>query len=88
MKLLNCRACQDIVLLQREPRACKCGKSSGRYTGPVLAEYSGPARILCIRGTDYCRDDTHVEHPWWFVEESDHIRKLDASRKAGQKEAQ
>ena len=77
MKLLNCRACQDIVLLQEETRTCKCGKSSGRYTSPVLAEYQGPARIIGIKSIDYHRGEFDVEYPWRFLGNSKHIRKLD-----------
>ena len=83
MKLLNCRACQDIVLLQNEIRTCKCGKSSGRYTTPVLAEYQGPARIIGMRSLDYHRGENGVEYPWWFIHNSDHIRKLDEQEKSG-----
>jgi hypothetical protein len=77
MKLLNCISCQDIVLLQKEWRTCKCGKSSGRYTTAVLAEYQGPARIIGVRSLDYHRGESGREYPWWFIEKSDHIKKLD-----------
>ena len=31
MKLLLCLSCGDVVQMRPEPRACACGKSSGRY---------------------------------------------------------
>jgi hypothetical protein len=84
MKLLNCLSCQDIVLLQNETRTCKCGRSSGRYTTPVLAEYQGPARIIGMRSIDYHQGKSEVEYPWWFFEKSDHIRKLDGQNESGE----
>jgi hypothetical protein len=77
MKLLNCIACQDIVLLHSESRSCRCGKSSGRYTTAVLAEYRGPARVIGMRSMDYWRGEPGAEHVWWFIEDGHHIRKLD-----------
>lgn len=43
MKFIRCTECTDIIKLFSEPRSCKCGKSSGRYTDKVNAVYSGPA---------------------------------------------
>jgi hypothetical protein len=77
MKLLNCMACQDIVLLHDELRRCKCGRSAGRYTTAVLAEYSGPARIIGMRSIDYHTAQPGVQYPWWFMAESEHIRKVE-----------
>lgn len=43
MKLLLCRECNDIFNLRMEEKKCGCGKTSGRYTDEVNAEYRGPA---------------------------------------------
>ena len=31
MKLIFCPECADVVALHREPRTCRCGRSSGHY---------------------------------------------------------
>lgn len=51
MKLLLCRACQDVLKLQespsqREARRCKCGKSGGRYLDQLNAEFWGRHALL------------------------------------------
>lgn len=48
MKLLYCRACQDIQRLHHtaELRACQCGRSRGRYRNSRAVEVSGPCIVL------------------------------------------
>jgi hypothetical protein len=77
MKLLNCLACRDVVLLlSGEERRCLCGRSRGRYTeGGVVAKYSGPARILGIRNLDYERAEPGRRYPWFVVPEGHHVER-------------
>lgn len=51
MKLLLCRACQDVLKLQESvsqhsARWCRCGKSGGRYLDDSNAEYWGKDALL------------------------------------------
>jgi hypothetical protein len=44
MKLIFCLKCNDVVLLAKVPRHCKCKKSGGKYHADGLqAEYWGEA---------------------------------------------
>jgi len=44
MKLIYCSDCEDIVrLYPGRPRQCGCGRSWGRYTTSLQAEYGGSA---------------------------------------------
>lgn len=68
MKLLNCLACQDIVRMFEEERACKCGKSKGRYETGRRVAYSGPARLFGLNSLDYHRVESGKEYKWHLVE--------------------
>lgn len=46
MKLLLCRACQDVKKLTSDRRWCTCGKSGGRYLDQLNAEYWGRHALL------------------------------------------
>lgn len=49
MKLIFCRACQDIVrLIEGDWRRCDCGRSAGTYVDPLKAQISGPCIPLGI----------------------------------------
>lgn len=41
MKLLFCKACQDVIRLISTERRCRCGKTRGRYVDDIHAVYSG-----------------------------------------------
>ena len=43
MKLFFCPHCQDVMKLQDEERACKCGRSWGRYVDGLNATIGGSA---------------------------------------------
>ena len=77
MKLLNCLACRDVVLLLVEAeRSCRCGQSRGRYApGGVVARYSGPARILGMRNLDFERAKPGEHYPWFVVPEGHHAER-------------
>ena len=81
MKLLNCIACQDIVLLHTgKDRTCLCGKSKGHYKdGGVLAVYSGPARIIGLRSLDYHSAEHGKDYKWWVIKDGNHVRKEEHS---------
>ena len=70
MKLLNCLACHDITaLVVKEERRCNCGQSSGQYlSGGLLAEHSGPSRIIGIENPEYFRSltETTDKRYVWF----------------------
>lgn len=68
MKLLNCLACQDIVRMFEEERACKCGKSKGRYENARRVTYSGPSRLFGMNSLDYHRVEPGKEFAWFLVE--------------------
>ena len=54
MKLIYCRACQDIIKLNMKLRLCACGKSWGRYgAGGVLATISATAVPLAINNLPF-----------------------------------
>lgn len=42
MKLIMCRECHDVIKLIHEERACRCGKSSGKYINRIVVEIQGP----------------------------------------------
>lgn len=50
MKLMFCRECRDVLKLQIEAiRACKCGRSSGRYLPDgAHANVYGSAEVIGI----------------------------------------
>ena len=72
MKLLNCKACQDIVKLFKDERACQCGKSTGRYVNDRMVEFAGPARVISMQSLDYHRGEFGVNYPWYFIPEEGH----------------
>lgn len=41
MKLLFCKACQDLFNLAATERVCRCGETRGRYVDDLNAIYSG-----------------------------------------------
>lgn len=55
IRLLNCRACDDIVCIQDErTRACLCGHSVARWNFQTRQhDLSGPFRILEIPWEEY-----------------------------------
>ncbi len=55
MKLLLCTACSDVIALRHHERYCECGKSKGRYTDELNAEYSGNALLLGFQNHSYIR---------------------------------
>jgi len=67
VKLLNCTKCHDIVALLSEWRSCRCSESYGRYDGYVDVAVGGPARILCIRNSDYKDCVPGKEYTWWAL---------------------
>jgi hypothetical protein len=77
MKLLNCLACRDVVLIRVDvERSCRCGRSHGRYEpGGVVARYSGHARILGMRNLDYERAKPGESYPWFVVPEGHHVER-------------
>lgn len=48
VKLVFCPACEDLVKLLGRRRACRCGRSWGRYIGDRRAKYGGLAVPLGI----------------------------------------
>lgn len=80
MKLLNCIACHDILLLQSTIRSCFCGKSAGQYVNDKKVHIQGPSRIIGINSLDYYRDpsDINATYPWRFKAESESIVHLPA----------
>ena len=61
MKLLFCFKCNDIVSLLREPRACRCGGTSGRYLeDDIHAEFTGDGCLLGIS------NDSFTEAIKWY----------------------
>lgn len=46
MKLLMCLDCGDIFNLTKQEKKCGCGKTSGRYTDELNAEYEGNAQPI------------------------------------------
>lgn len=73
MKLLNRRACNDVVKLHVETeRTCLCGRSRGQHTsGGVTASYSGPARLMGMMSLDYLRAAPGGRYPWFLLPEPD-----------------
>lgn len=54
MKLLYCSLCEDIRALQLDSIVvCRCGKTSGRYTDNVNAEYIGAGYLLGISNASF-----------------------------------
>lgn len=45
MKLLFCKACQDVVRLIDTVRTCRCGSTHGHYVNETLAVYGGEDAI-------------------------------------------
>lgn len=41
MKLLFCKACQDVFRLIDTERVCRCGATRGRYVDELNAVYTG-----------------------------------------------
>jgi len=75
MKLLNCIACHDILLLHENIRSCLCGRSSGQYVNLGKVHIYGPARIIGITSRDYYKGPTSPleTYPWRFILESERI---------------
>lgn len=48
MKLLMCLYCGDIFNLQMHDKKCGCGKTHGKYTDHLNAEYEGNAQPIGI----------------------------------------
>lgn len=46
MKLLMCLDCMDIFNLTYKDKFCGCGKTKGKYTDNLNAEYSGNAQPI------------------------------------------
>jgi hypothetical protein len=68
MKLLHCRECHDVVgLLIGKKRYCQCGKSSGLYVDPILAEYSGPADIFIMNTSELMTATPGRIYSWWVA---------------------
>jgi hypothetical protein len=56
VKLLFCKACQDLFRLFTGERACRCGETRGRYVGDIDAIYSGePAVPLGIENSSFAK---------------------------------
>jgi len=53
VKLLYCTECRSIFNLTLEEKTCECGKTGGRYTDAVYAEYHGPAIPLGIANSPF-----------------------------------
>lgn len=45
MKLLFCKACQDLFRLTSTERVCSCGETRGRYVEDTNAVYSGELAV-------------------------------------------
>ena len=75
MKLLHCLACQDVVRLFEEERACKCGKAKGRYVNGRDVVFEGAARVLGMNSLDFLRVKPGENAPWWPIAEGDHVKK-------------
>lgn len=83
MKLLYCIYCQDAVRLQKELRACKCGRSRGRYFNEVFAEVSPrECAVVCLHNTSVLMAVQDLPHSrekgpeikaWLASYDSDHI---------------
>jgi len=52
MKLLFCKACNDIVKINVR-NECICGRTKGRYLDNRNAEFSGPCIPIGIEGTSF-----------------------------------
>jgi hypothetical protein len=65
VKLLHCTRCGDIVRLYREPRACHCGRSRGRYVDDTTVVLTGECRALGLDTGDVLRaqSGTWAESP-------------------------
>lgn len=85
MKLLNCTSCGDVVGLNCAARSCRCGKSWGRYTDNVQAEYGGPSRILGMLNEEYAVSLTVEPVPygqnyrWFVIRDGDHVTHKDVT---------
>lgn len=55
MRLLHCRECFDVVALFHDWRACRCGRSEGRYLAARTVLLRGPCRALEIDGSELHR---------------------------------
>lgn len=56
MKLIFCRACEDIIRLTRETRRCECARAGGYYgDNGVDATYWGTAVPLGFKNSDFQR---------------------------------
>lgn len=53
MKLLACKACNDVQAFETNTRTCACGKSQGRYIDSSQVEISGPCKVLGIRNSKF-----------------------------------
>jgi hypothetical protein len=63
MKLIYCRACQDIVRLHTTERPCICGRSRGRYRNDRVVQVFGPCGVLGIPNFGFLKavnDPTHL----------------------------
>ena len=65
MKLIYCKECRDMVLLDFSQRECKCGRSKGRYLDSLHAEIRGPCVALGILGSSLHRAiDNQADEGW------------------------
>lgn len=53
MKLLFCSSCSDVFSLDMELKTCSCGKTSGRYTDHLNAEYSGEGVMIGFNNSTF-----------------------------------
>jgi hypothetical protein len=71
VKLLHCLACQDVVKLFEEERACRCGKAKGRYLNARKVEFSGRARVLGMNSIDFLNTVPGKTYEWFLVPEGE-----------------
>lgn len=84
MKLLLCRACQDVVKIFSAWRSCRCGESQARYVSDNDVEFSGAdVMILGVSNTSLehavrtgGRDVVVPVEAWMIPETSESIRRI------------
>jgi hypothetical protein len=61
MRLLQCKACQDIVALTRVLSRCACGRSAARNDRDGRTFILGPARVIVEDADRWSEADESVD---------------------------
>ncbi len=62
MKLLLCKACNDVVRLRQHKRYCDCGMSSGHYRDNVNIVKDGPCLLIGIDNSSLSSASQNVDN--------------------------